>query len=58
MKTPIELPDHDSLRVLRVGTTQSGDLVVCKHNPGLIAATIATKAHRRAVREANERAFS
>jgi hypothetical protein len=53
---PIELSD-DGLRVTRTGNVH-GYLMVCLHNPALIAEAIAAKAVRRMIRQANERVFS
>lgn len=53
---PIELAD-DGLRVTRTGQLR-GFPLVCLHNPALIAQVAAVKAHRRAIREANERMFA
>lgn len=59
---PIDLAD-DGLRTTRVGEIGKGDLIrrarfICQHNPMLVAEAIATKAVRKAIREANERLFA
>jgi hypothetical protein len=53
---PIELPD-DGLRVTRTGQLR-GYALVCLHNPALIAQIAAVRAHRKSIRDANERLFA